>query len=51
MKNEQNEKMKYESPEIRLSLRQFADFLDFSGNKSEAFDNDPFESGFGSNFS
>ena len=51
MKNEQNEKKKYESPEIRLSLRQFADFLEFSGNKSEAFDYDPFESGFGFTFS
>ena len=51
MKNEQNEKKKYESPEIRLSLRQFADFLDFSGNKSEAFGDDSFDSGYGFSFS
>ena len=51
MKIEQNERGKYESPTIRFSLRQFADFLEFSGNKSEAYGNDPFDSGFGDSFS
>ena len=51
VKSEQNFKKEYEPPELRLVKRHFSDFLEISGgNRSEFFENDPFDGGFGISF-
>ena len=51
VKNEQNVKKEYEPPELRLVKRHFSDFLEISGgNRSESYENDPFDGGFGISF-
>ena len=52
MKQEQNGKRSYESPEIDLHylIRDLADFLKSSDDVTEVFEDDSFEFGFGFNF-